>query len=185
MLRVGAYAGDASVLDYVERSGVRHGFGPSALRAIADPHGIVLVHRRFASVGAAFAALDAGDVDVLPAPCTAVSDDGIYWVSSPYAQPQIGAVVRREEAKPRAPADFVGWRVAREREEIGGVASTWLPGAHFIDVDDARSGVQSVASGRTDAFVGIRDTYAGVVDALGNGLLESTPLPLTVPLCFV
>jgi signal transduction histidine kinase/ActR/RegA family two-component response regulator len=185
VLRVGAYAGDASVLDYVERSGVRHGFGPSALRAIADPHGIVLVHRRFASVGAAFAALDAGDVDVLPAPCTAVSDDGIYWVSSPYAQPQIGAVVRREEAKPRAPADFVGWRVAREREEIGGVASTWLPGAHFIEVDDARSGVQSVASGRTDAFVGIRDTYAGVVDALGNGLLESTPLPLTVPLCFV
>jgi signal transduction histidine kinase len=185
VLRVGTYASAASILDYVDRSGVRQGFAPSALHAIADPHGIVLVHRRFASAGAAFAALDAGAIDVVPAPCGDGGNDH-RWVSEPYALPQAGAVTRREPAKPRALADLAGLRVAIEREEMGGIARTWLPsGGELVEAEDARSGVEMVANGNADVFVGIQDTNAGIIDALGYGSLESTQLPLAVPLCLV
>ncbi|MEA3119874.1 MAG: hypothetical protein QOI13_3144, partial [Paraburkholderia sp.] len=183
-LRVGAYDGDASMLNYVDRSGVRHGFGASVLHAIADPHGIVLVHRHFASIGAAFAALDAGRIDVLPIPCAAARGDRHRWVSEPYAFPLAGAVVRSGRANPRALADLAQLRVALERGAMGaGVAKTWLPSAEFVEVDDARSGIEMVASGNVDAFVGIQDANVAQVDAFGYGLLGSAPLPLAVPLC--
>ncbi|HWX11352.1 MAG TPA: ATP-binding protein [Trinickia sp.] len=184
LLYVGAYDGDASMLNYVDRSGVRHGFGASALHAIADPHGIVLVHRRFASIGAAFAALDAGRIDVLPTPCAAARDDRHRWVSEPFAFPRAGAVFRRGRANPRALADLAQLRVALERDDVGGaVAKTWLPSAEYVEVDDARSGIEMVASGNADAFVGIQDANVALIDAVGHGLLESAPLPLVVPLC--
>jgi signal transduction histidine kinase/ActR/RegA family two-component response regulator len=184
LLRVGAYDGDASMLSYVDRSGVRHGFGASALHAIADPHGIVLVHRRFASIGAAFAALDAGRIDVLPAPCAAARDDRHRWISEPYAFPLAGAVFRRARANPRAVADLAQLRIALERDDVGGaVAKTWLPSAGLVEVDDARSGIEMVASGNVDAFVGIQDANVALIDAVGYGLLESAPLSLAVPLC--
>ncbi len=183
-LRVGAYDGDASMLSYVDHSGMRHGFGASALHAIADPHGIVLVHRRFASLGAAFAALDDGRIDVLPIPCTAARDDRHRWVSEPYAFPLAGAVVTRGRANPRELTDLAQLRVVLERDDMGGaVAKTWLPSAEFVEVDDARSGIEMVASGNADAFVGIQDANVALIDAVGYGLLGSAPLPLAVPLC--
>jgi signal transduction histidine kinase/CheY-like chemotaxis protein len=184
VLRVGTYAGEGSVLDYVDRSGVRQGFAPSVLHAITDPHGIVLVHRRFASTDAAFAALGAGRIDVVPAPCEAGGGDR-QWISEPYALPRAGAVMRRGRTKPRTLADLAGLRVALERDERGGIAKSWLSAAEFVEVDDARSGVEMVASGNADAFVGIQDANAGIIDVLGYGSLESTPLPLAVPLCLI
>jgi ABC-type amino acid transport substrate-binding protein len=176
VLRIGTFAGEASLLDYVDRSGVRHGFASSALREIVDPHGIVLVHRRFASTGAAFAALDAGEIDVVPASCGGSRDEH-RWVSGPYALPQAGVVERRERAKPRALADLAGLRVALERDEGGGIAKIWLPpAADLVEVDDARSGVEMVADGAADAFIGIHDANLGIIDAKGYGFLESTQL---------
>ncbi|MEX3957910.1 ATP-binding protein [Trinickia sp. EG282A] len=185
VLRVGTYTGDESLLDHVDRFGIRHGFAASALHAIADPHGVILVYRRFASIGAALAALDAGRIDILPARCTVAVEDRRYWVSDPYALPRAGAVVRRERAKPRALDDLAGLRVAIEQGESGRFVKPWLPGSEIVEADGLRSGVRMVARGSVDAFVGIHEANAEIIQTRGLHALESVPLQLAVPLCFI
>ncbi|CAN7418952.1 ATP-binding protein [Trinickia sp. LjRoot230] len=183
-LRVGVYPQGVGTVDYVDYSGTRHGYGASALHAITAPLGLALVHRRFPSMAAAGAALDARAIDVLSVPCSQRNADGRHWVSEPYAVPSAGAVTRRGSRKPHQLNDLSARRIALERaREGGGVLRTWLPAAHFIEVDDVRSGLDAVARGKADVFVGLQDGNAAAIDMLGFGSLESRPLPLAVPLC--
>jgi len=172
-LRVGNYPHGTSVFD-----------DAATLNALADPHGIVLVHRRFSTLSAALSALEGGSIDVVPMPCADREGQGRLWVSEPYAQPQAGTVVARGRPAPRELGDLAGRRVAIERGDAGGgVPKLWLAAANVVEVDDLKAGLERVADGSVDAFVGLLDANSVAIDALGFGMLESKPLPLAVPLC--
>lgn len=183
VLHVGDYPHGANVLDD-DRAGLAQGFAPTVLHAIADPHAIMLVRRHLVSLGSSLEALVTRRIDVLPLPCALASVDKGVWFSEPYAEPRAGAVVGKGHTYPRKLADLAGWRVALERRAGGGsISEEWLPPARIVEVDDARHALELVASGRVDAFVGIHETNAAIIDALGYGSLVSAPLPLAVPLC--
>ena len=172
-LRVGDYPHGTSLFDET-----------ATLNALADPHSIVLVHRRFATLRAALGALESGSIDVVPMPCADREGQGWLWVSEPYAQLRAGTVVARGYRVPRELGDLAGHRVAIERGAAGGgIPKHWFAAAHVVEVDDLKSGLERVADGSVDAFVGMLDANSIAVDALGLGMLESKPLPLAVPLC--
>lgn len=184
VLRVGDYRHGASVLEDTARPGLRHGVVATMLDTLADPLGIVLVHRRFASLAAALAALEGRSIDVVPMPCADRNGQGRLWVSEPYALPQAGAVVARGHPVPRELGELAGRRVAIERGDAGGgVPKHWLAAAHVVEVGDLKTGLERVANGTVDTFVGMLDANRAAIDTLGFGMLESAPLPLAVPLC--
>ncbi|HEV3106207.1 MAG TPA: transporter substrate-binding domain-containing protein, partial [Trinickia sp.] len=185
VLRVGAYENDSSVLDYVDNAGMRQGLNPSVLRAIADPRGVPLSYRGFASAPAGLAALERGEIDVMPVACDTDLASHAGWLSAPYAVQQAGVVLSRVRTDPRGLADLAGLRIALARGSLGGSATmAWLPAARFVETNDAQAALDAVSSGRADAFVGIQDANVSMLSALALGSLKSVPLPLSVSLCF-
>ncbi|MEJ8798184.1 ATP-binding protein [Trinickia caryophylli] len=184
VLRVGDYDDGAGLPDDPLGHGAHPGLGPTVLHAIAGPHGIMLVHRRFASLDAALAALAAGRIDLVALPCFRAQSDARVWLSEPYATPQAGAVVKKGGWRPAELGDLAGRRLALERGDAGSVAQNWLPAGVRVYADDAHAALEMVADGRADAFIGLYDTNAALVGAGGYGSLAAVALPLAVPFCF-
>ena len=185
VLRIGTYANDASVLDYVDTWGVRQGLNPSVLHAIADPSRTALAFQAVSGREAGLSALELDEIDVLPIACDSAPSSPSIWLSQPYVTQQAGIVLPRTRAAPAEVSALASWRIVVASGSLGGEAvKAWLPNGRFIEVEDAPDALDAVALGRADAYVGIHDVNAGMLGALALGSLKSIPLPAAVSLCF-
>jgi signal transduction histidine kinase/CheY-like chemotaxis protein len=183
-LRVGAYSGEMSALDYVDQAGVRQGLNASVLREIADRQGAQLAYRVFASVGAAWAALARGEVDVVPVACEDPAPEKVGALSQPYSAARIGVVVERGRSAPPALEDLNGKRVVMVENSLAAATlRSTLRGATLIEVPDRQAALRAVASARADAVVGLYSLNVGAVNAWALGTLAPHPLPQSVSLC--
>ncbi len=184
-LRVGWYKGDVSFLDYIDQYGVHEGLNPTILHAIAEPYRMALSYRRFQSMSAAFAALDRGEVDVIPGFFDSDEKKARYWLSTPYSTQQGGVVMSAERPDPHTLADLDGLRIAETRDSASSDnLKKLLRRAQLVEMDNQQDMFEAVASGSVDAFIGIQSVNVGMIDYLAFGSLKSVPLPLTIPLRF-
>lgn len=183
-LRVGAYSGDMSALDYVDHMGVRQGLNASVLRTIALRQSRRLVYRQFASVGEAWAALGRGDTDVVPVACDDSVPNDTGALSAPYASIGVGAVTTEGRPTPRTLTDLAGKRVVIASGSPGvGALRAKLSGVVLDEMPSRELALKAVATGEADAFVGIHAFNVGAVDALALGTLRPVALPFSLPLC--
>jgi signal transduction histidine kinase/ActR/RegA family two-component response regulator len=183
-LRVGAYSGEMSALDYVDQAGVRQGLNAGILRAIAESQRIKLVYRAFASVGAARAALASGEIDVVPVACEDPAPANAGELSPPYSAAPIGVVVARNRSVPGTLDDLVGRRVVIVDSSLeAATLGSKLRGATLIEMPDRNAALQAVASAKADAFVGLHSLNVGAVNASALGTLTAHALPQSISLC--
>gem|GEM_PF-5180163 len=183
-LRVAAYRDETSALDYVDHAGVRQGLNASVLRAIADRRRMALVYRTFPSVGQAWAALERGEIDVVPVACEDPAPQRVGVLSPPYAHAHIGAVVAQGRAVPAMPNDLAGRRVAIVAGSLGAATlKAKLPGVALLAMADRDAALSAVATREADAFVGIHALNVGAVNASALGALAPVAMPLSLSLC--
>jgi signal transduction histidine kinase/ActR/RegA family two-component response regulator len=183
-LRVGAYSGDMSALDYVDQAGVRQGLNAGLLRAIADRQRMELAYRSFTSLGAAWAALARGEIDVVPVACEDPAPEHVGTLSAPYSAAHIGVVVARGRSAPGALSDLAGQRVIILDSSLGAATlRSKLHGVTLSEMPDRNAALRAVASGQADAFVGLHSLNVGAVNASALGTLTPYAMPLSISLC--
>ena len=183
-LRVGAYSGEMSALDYVDQAGVRQGLNAGILRAIAESQRMKLAYRAFASVGAARAALARGEIDVVPVSCEDPAPANAGDLSLPYSAAPIGVVVARNRSAPGTLDELVGLRVAIVESSLEGAAlRSKLRGVTLIEMPDRNAALQAIASAKADALVGLHSLNVGAVNTSPLGTLAAHALPQSISLC--
>lgn len=183
-LRVAAYSGDMSALDYVDQMGVRQGLNASVLRTIAQRQSRPLGYRQFPSVGEAWAALGRGDIDVVPVVCDDPIPTDAGALSAPYASVGVGVVTAGGRPTPRTLTDLAGARVLIASGSPGAaVLRAKLTGVALNEMPSRRLALEAVAGGKADAFVGVHAFNVGAVDALALGTLKPAALPLSIQWC--
>ncbi len=183
-LRVGAYRGDMSALDYVDQAGVRQGINAGVLRAIARDHGLSLDYRAVSAVDAAWAALESGEIDVLPVACDDPVPRGAGVLSEPYAKLRVGVVTPRGRPAPGALSELAGKRVVIAGASLGAATlKAQLRGVAVREVPERAAALEAVARGRADAFVGIHPLNVDAVGALALGTLAAAAVPVSIALC--
>jgi signal transduction histidine kinase/ActR/RegA family two-component response regulator len=187
ILRVGAYRGEMNALDYVDQAGVRQGINAGVLRAIAREHGLSLDYRAVSAVDEAWAALDRGDIDVLPVACHDPVPSGAGALSEPYAKLRVGVVIARGRPVPGALSDLAGKRVVIAGGRPGAATLkaqlARLRGVALREMPERAVALEAVASGRADAFVGIHPLNVDAVGALALGTLTPAAMPVSIALC--
>jgi signal transduction histidine kinase/FixJ family two-component response regulator len=186
-LRVGAYDGYMSMLDYIDHAGARHGVNAGVLRSLAGARGAALAYRALPSVDEAWRALEAGEIDIAPVACEDPVPRGVGVLSEPYATVRVGVVYPRGRRAPRALSDLAGQRVVVAGGSLGAATlKSKLHGLHVRDVLEMRerqAALEFVATGRADAFVGIHPLNIDAVGALALGTLASAAVSQSVELC--
>jgi len=177
-LRVGWFELGYSFLDYEDEYGIHQGLNPDFLHHIAALQGLTLAYKYFNSIPSTLAALDSGLVDVVPAMLDDSTRSTQYWVSPSYSTQQVGVVLRPGLSKPKSIMDLNGLRIA---SEIGSISRQRLQAAlgqaKFVPVNSAQQGIEAVAQGRADVYVGMQTVNLDTVARLGLGTLRAIALP--------
>lgn len=186
-LRVGWFELGQNFLDYEDEYGIHQGLNPDFLHHIAARQGLTLSYKYFESIPKTLAALDQGIVDVVPALLDDHTRSTRYWVSPPYSTQQVGVVLRPGIPKPEIIQDLNGYRIA---SEVGSISHQRLQAvlgeAHFIPVKSTQEGIEAVAHGRADIYVGLQTVDVDTIARLGLGILRAVPLPkILIDLHFV
>ncbi len=187
VLRIGWFERGKSFLDYESEYGVHQGLNPDYLHHIAAPQGVALTYRYYETIPAMTAALERGDIDVVPGMLDDRSRDAHFWVSPTYSTQQLGVVMRMGSPAVQSISALDGARIA---SEIGSVSrlrlQALLPHVKFVDVASAHEGIAAVAQGRADAYVGLQTLNQASIAQHGLGTLRSDPLPgLAIALHFL
>ncbi|PMS20447.1 hypothetical protein C0Z18_10940 [Trinickia dabaoshanensis] len=180
--RAGTYAGDMSALDYVDQAGVRRGINADVLRAIARAHAAHLDYRPVSSVGDAWAALRAGEINVVPVACDDPAPAEAI-LSEPYAAMPIGVVLARGHDPLDALSDLDGKRVVTASGLGAAALNAKLAGLRARQLPERAAAIEAVASGRADAFVGMHPLNVDALAARGIGTLTTVALPDSIALC--
>jgi len=178
VLRVGWFERGKSFLDYENEYGIHQGLNPDYLHHIAAPQGVALTYRYYDTIPAMMAALERGDIDVVPSMLDDSSRAAHFWVSPTYSTQQVGLAMRLGSPKVQTIQALDGERIACETGSISRQRLTaLLPHAQFVDVDSAHDGIAAVAEGRADVYVGLQTLNLATIAQHGLGTLRSDPLP--------
>ena len=186
-LRVGWFELGQSFLDYEDEYGIHQGLNPDFLHHVAALQGLTLTYKYFESVPQTLSALDNGIVDVIPALLDDSTRRAQYWVSPSYSTQPVGVILRPGIPKPAKLLDLNGYRIA---SEVGSISHQRLQAAlnhaRFVPVNSIQEGIEAVAQGRADVYVGLQTVNVDTIARLGLGTLRAIALPkVAIDLHFV
>ncbi|HNC79410.1 MAG TPA: transporter substrate-binding domain-containing protein [Zoogloea sp.] len=142
---------------YAWQAGDRYA-GPNAdyLELLGRRTGLQFRMVRFPEFPAVLHALDSGAIDLIPTLTPTESRRKRYRFTGGYMHSPAVLVTRSSGGPTGLPADLRGVRIAIERGHASReVLLRTRPGARLVDVDDAASALQAVATGEADAYVGL------------------------------
>lgn len=144
--------------------------GPAAdyLELLSRRTGLSFQVRRFADFPAALAALDGGQIQMVPTLTPTEERKQKYLFTGGYLHSPAVVITRTDLSRAALPSGFEHLRVAIER----GHASRDLlhrakPGAVLVEVDDTASALRAVSTGEADAYVGMLAVANYYMESLG------------------
>jgi len=180
VLRVGWFKqGNHFLLHYIDASGMHQGLTPDTLRAVVAGTGLTLHYRHYDSYAAAEYGLQHGEVDVLPDMLFTPQRKSGFWLSAAYADLPLGIVLPRTAQPVTRLGDLKGRRIALIGDAWRDYLLQTVPDAVPVQVGTPREGVQAVANGEADVYLGFY--FAGVteIQRAGLGSLVTSALELT------
>lgn len=171
-LRVGWFRqGNHFLLHYVDAGGLHQGLTPDTLRSIVTDKRVTIHYRLFNSFAEAAAALEKGELDLLPDMLATPERQRAFWMSRPYADLPVGVVQPRAAGVRTSVAQLDKLRVA----VIGDAWQEYLkqaaPMAVAVRASSPREAVNAVAEGRADAYLGFYFAGAAEIQRTGLGSL--------------
>jgi signal transduction histidine kinase/ABC-type amino acid transport substrate-binding protein/ActR/RegA family two-component response regulator len=177
-LRVGWFERGQSFLDYEDEYGIHQGLNPDFLHHIAALQGLTLTYKYFESVPQTLSALDRGIVDVVPTLLDDSTRRAQYWISPTYSTQAVGAVLRPGIPAPTTLQDLNGYRIASEPGSVSHQRlQAALDHARFVPVNSIQEGIEAVAQGDADAYIGLQTVNLDTIARLGLGTLRAVALP--------